>query len=118
MKGMFGIETINEQIGGVGNNIRPTRKGRLKAEVVQADGSKTTKILSPAKYSKDAKENLLYLTAVMTAGAKLSSTTNDDIQLVYPDGDTVTFDRRIKSRYGWVSGVDITPILGKHDRKR
>ena len=33
------------------NNTRATRKGKLKAEVVQADGSKTTKILSPVKYS-------------------------------------------------------------------
>ena len=47
----------------------------------------------------------------MTADAKLSSTTNNDIQLVYRDGDTVTFDRRIKTRDGWVSGVDIVPIL-------
>ena len=26
---------------------------------------------------------------------------------------TVTFDKRIKTREGWVSGVDIVPILGK-----
>ena len=83
MECMFHIETMNEQIGHVGNNIRATRKGKLKAEVVQADGSKTTKILSPAKYSKDAKENLLSLTAEMAAGAKLSSTTDNVIQLVY-----------------------------------
>ena len=31
------IETINKQIGGVGNNIRAIRKGKLKAEVVQDD---------------------------------------------------------------------------------
>ena len=95
---MFDIENINKQIGGVGNNIHLTRKGKLKAEVVQADESKSTKILSPVKYSKDAKENLLSITAEMTAGAKLSSTTINEIKLVYPDGDTVTFDRRIKTR--------------------
>ena len=61
---MFDIENINEQIGGVGNNIRATRKGKLKAEVVQADGSKSTKIPRPVKYSKDAKEKLLSLTAI------------------------------------------------------
>ena len=49
----------------------------------------------------------------MTAGAKLSSTDNNEIQLVYPDGDTVTFDRRIKTKDGWVSGVDVKPITGK-----
>ena len=80
---MFDIETTNEQIRGVGNNIRATRKGKLKAEVVQADRSKTTKTFSPVKYSKDAKEHLLSLTAEMTAGAKLSSTTNNDMKLVH-----------------------------------
>ena len=79
MEGMFDIENINEPISGVGNNVRATRKGKLRAKVVQVDGSKTTKILSQAKYSKDAKENLLSLTAEMTAGANLSSTTNNDI---------------------------------------
>ena len=97
--------TINKQIGGVGNNIRAARKGKLKAEVVQADGSKTTKILSPAKYySKEAQENLLSLTAEMTAGARLSSTTN-------------MFDRRIKTRDGWINGVDIVPIPSEHAKE-
>ena len=110
--------TINKQIGGVGNNIRATRKGKLKAEVVQADGSKTTKILSPAKYySKEAQENLLSLTAEMTAGIKMASTTNNDTQLVYPYGDTITFDKRITTRDGWVSGVDIVPIPSKHAKE-
>ena len=43
MEDMFDIETTNEQIGGVGNNIRATGKGKLKAEGVQADRSKITK---------------------------------------------------------------------------
>ena len=93
-----GVSYPSFKIGGVGYNIRANRKGKLKAEVVQADGSKSTKILSPAKYFKDAKENLLSITAELTAGAKLSSTTNNEIQLVYPDGDTVIFDRRIKPK--------------------
>ena len=82
-----------------------TRKGKLRAEVIQADGLKKTKILSPVKYSKDATENSLSITAEMSTGAKLSSTSNNEIQLVYPDGDIVTFDRRIKTKDGWVSGV-------------
>ena len=53
----------------------------------------------------------------MTAGAKVSSTTNNDIQLVYPDGATVTFDRRIKIRDGWVSGVDIVPLPGAQTKE-
>ena len=76
---MFDIEAINEQIGGVGHDILAIRKGKFRAEIVQANESKKTKILSSAKYSKDAKENLLSLTEEISAGAKLSSTPNNDI---------------------------------------
>ena len=109
---MFDIEAINKQIGGVGNNIHAIRKGKHRAQIVQADGTKT-KVLSPVKYSKDSKENVLSLTADMTAGAKLSSSLNKHIQLVYPDSNTVMFGRRIKTRYGWASRVDIVPISGQ-----
>ena len=68
--------------------------------MVQADGSKPRRILSPVNYFKDTQENLLSITAEMTAGAKLWSADNNEIQLVYPDGDTVTFDRRIKTKDG------------------
>ena len=37
---MFDIEAINKQIGGAGNNIHATRKGKHIAEIVQADGTK------------------------------------------------------------------------------
>ena len=36
-EGMFDIENINEQIGDVGNNIRATRKDKLKAEYKLTD---------------------------------------------------------------------------------
>ena len=45
MEDMFDIEAINEQIGDVGINIRTTRKGKLRADIVQVDGSKKIKIL-------------------------------------------------------------------------
>ena len=61
MEVMFDIETTNKQIDGVGNNIRATRKGKLKAEVVQADGSKTTKILSSFKYILQRRKKNCYL---------------------------------------------------------
>ena len=60
---------------------------------------------------------MLFITAEMTAGARLSSPTNNGIQLVYPGGDIVTFDRRIKIRDGWVSGVDIVPLPGAQTKE-
>ena len=46
----------------------------------------------------------------MSGRAKVSSNPNNDIHLVYLDRDTITFDRRIKTKDGWVSRVDIIPI--------
>ena len=81
---MLDIEAIKEQIGDVGNNMHAIKKGKLRADVVQADRSKKTKVLSPIKYSKN--ENLLSLTAELSVGAKLSSSSNNDIQLTYISG--------------------------------
>ena len=53
----------------------------------------------------------------MSADPTLSNTSDHDIQLMHPDGDTVTFDRRIKTRDDWVSGVDIVPISGQEVEK-
>ena len=64
-----------------------------------------------------AKEILLSLTAEMSAGAKLSSTSNNVIQVVYPNGDADMFDKRTKTIDGWVSGVDIVPFPGKEAKE-
>ncbi len=50
MEGMYNIKDINEEIGGVGSNIKATKKGKLRCLAVQADGSSTEKALDPVKY--------------------------------------------------------------------
>ena len=111
LEGMYDIEDIYEQIGGVGSNIVATKKGKLKCRAVQANGSSTNKVLDPVKYSVQTRERLLSITNEMSKGAKLGCDANNNIRLDYPDGSHIVFDRRIKTKDGWVAGVDIVPLV-------
>ena len=106
---MYDIENINEMIGGIGGNVQLTKKGKLRCLVKQVDGTSTEKVLT-VKYGEKAGENLFSITKELSYGAKLGSNDENNIILTYPDGSIVTFDRRIKTKDGWVGGVDIVPI--------
>ena len=60
LEGMYDIEDINEEIGGVGSNTKATRKGKLRCLAVQTDGSSIEKVPDPVKYSKNIRE-IFYL---------------------------------------------------------
>ena len=48
-------------------------------------------------------------------GAKIFSDANNNMGLRYPDGRTVIFDRRLKTRDGYVQGLRLVPIVnGEH----
>ena len=79
LEGMYDIEDIYEQIGGVESNIVATKKGKLKCRAVQADGSSTEKVLDPVKYSKQTRDQLLSITNEMSKGAKLGNDENNNI---------------------------------------
>ena len=49
LTGMYNGKDINEEIDGVGSNIKATKKGRLRCLAVQADGSSAERALDPVK---------------------------------------------------------------------
>jgi hypothetical protein len=51
------------------------------------------------------------ITQELSKGAKLDSDDDNNITLNYPYGSKITFNRRIKTRDGWVGGVDVVPII-------
>lgn len=108
-KFMYDVVAINERIGGIGSDVKATKKGKMRGLIKQADGTKTVKDLF-VKYCERAKENLFSITQELSKGAKLGSDDSNNITLNYPDGSKITFDRRMKTRDGWVSGVDVVPI--------
>ena len=109
-KGMCDVTAIDEQIGGIGSNIRATFKGKLRCEIEQADGTSTEKVLA-VKYCKDAQENLFSITQEMSKGATLGSDADNNMILSYPDESKIVFDRRIKTRDGWLGGVNVVPVF-------
>ena len=100
-EGIIDIETINEQIAGVENNTCATRKGTLKADTLCKQMDKKVLVFAILQQK--------YLDAPIYQAIQ----TMTYLQHVYPDGDTVTFDRCIKTRDGWVGEVDIKPIPGQ-----
>ena len=108
-EGMYDVEIIDQTISGIGNGVKAKKKGKLRCLIKQVDGTSTSKVLS-VKYCENANENLFSITQELSKGAKLGSDEENNITLSYPDGSSITFDRRIKTRDGWVCGVDIIPI--------
>ena len=90
--------------------MKATKKGKLRSLIKQADGTSTVKVLH-VRYCERANENLFSITQELSKGAKLGSDDLNNITLNYPDGSKITFDRRIKTRDGWVGGVDVVPII-------
>ena len=43
-EGMHDIEAINESIGGIGNDVRATKKEKLRSLIKQANGRSTIKV--------------------------------------------------------------------------
>ena len=110
LDGMYDLEDIQDEIGGVGSAIKATRKGKFKGYILQADGTKTYRELDCVKYSAELEQDLFSITAELSAGARITSDENNNIELTYGDGTKIKFDRRVKTKDGWVAGVDIIPI--------
>ena len=113
LEGMYDLEEINENIGGVGGGVKATRKGKFRGLITQANGDKAYRNLDCVKYAAGLQEDLFSITAELTAGAKISNDENNNIGLTYKDGTTIKFDRRVKTKDGWVAGVDVEPATNE-----
>ena len=107
--GMEDVEEIDEYIEGVGGKVHVTKKGYKRYDFKQVDGSSTQRRIK-TKYCPSLKVRLLSITAELSNGAQLSSDKHNNLVLTYGNGDTITFDRRIKTRDGWVAGVEMTQV--------
>ena len=118
-EGMFDIENIDSPISGVGNQTA-TKQGKMICEFQMQDGTTIKKRIS-VKYVPNLQHNLFSITEELSKGAILSSNFNLDIRLDYPNGSTLSFDRRLRTRDGWVPCVRFAPLkeiacLAKDDK--
>ena len=73
------------------------------------DGTTTRKTID-VKYVPNLSHNLFSITEELSKGAKLSSNSKLDIRLAYPNGSILSFDRRIRTRTGWVPCIKFVPL--------
>src|SRR5210317_1868871 len=106
---MYDTKEICEKIDGIGGQqILATKIGKKKVLFHQTDGKIVERIMDPVKYCANAQERLLSIPNEMSHhGAKLISNDCCDITLTYPNGDRIVLDRHIKTKNGWVPGVDV-----------
>ena len=62
------------------------------------------------KFSPDVAHMLLSITRELSHGAVLSSNEKKDLILTYRDGSKIVCDRGLKTKDGWVPGVELIPI--------
>ena len=62
------------------------------------------------KYGKDATK-LLSINRELSGGAVLKSDARNSLVLTYPNGDVIVCDRRMKTKDGWVPGVEVEDVI-------
>jgi len=82
---------------------------KLVCEFKMQDGTTTRKTID-VKYVPNLSHNLFSITEELSKGAKLSSNSKLDIRLAYPNGSILSFDRRIRTRTGWVPCIKFAPL--------
>ena len=62
------------------------------------------------KFSPDVAHMLLSITRELRQGALRSSNENKDIILTYRDGSKIVCNGRLKTKDGWMPGIELIPI--------
>ena len=112
--GMYDVQMINDRIGMIDakSSVRAVKMGRKRYIFRQIDGTETIRELYPVKYAPTVVQKLLSLTRELETGATLrSDTKTNNIELTYADKKVIVLDRRYKTKHGWVSGVEMLPIV-------
>ena len=106
---LFDVTDISEPIQGFSGVMTATKKGKMRCLARQVDGSTTELLRTNVKFCPNSSVNLFSMTESMSQGSKIESDDAKNLRVINGD-TTVTFDRHIKTRDGWVAGVDIIPI--------
>ena len=109
LEGMFDITSIDEEIKvGNGKTMKATKIGKLKCKVVQEDGSSCEVTLTDVRFVPELWVNLFSIGKVLSKGFQLG---NDGIKIHVSKNDfRLCFDKVIKTRTGYVLGVDMIPL--------
>ena len=106
---IYDVVLINDPVQGYSGVCNAVKKGKMDAQVCQTNGVMKKVPLNSIKFCPNALINLLSLTLVVYKGGNLETDDNKNIQLIFDHSD-ITLDFCIKTKDGWVSGVEIFTI--------
>ena len=110
-EGLYDYTTISEEITvGNGNKMIAKKVGNLRCTVQQKNGEKFVVVLENVKYVPDLWVNLFSINKALKNGFKIG---NEDVVLKLMKGKTTMyFDRILKTKDGFVTGIMLIPMMG------
>ena len=108
-EGLHDYTTISEEITvGNGNKMLAKKVGSLRCMVQQKNGEKFVVVLKDVKFVPELWVNLFSFKNGFNLG-------NEDVVMKLMKGKTTLyFDRMLKTKNGFVSGIKLLPILGNN----
>ena len=112
-EGLHDYTTISEEITvGNGNKMLAKKVGSLRCMVQQKNGEKFVVVLKDVKFVPELWVNLFSISKALKNGFNLG---NEDVVMKLMKGNTTLyFDRMLKTKNGFVSGIKLLPILGNN----
>ena len=104
--GLFDTSPIDEGVNTMSGRMKATMKGKMIVELQQADGKTVERMLENVKVCPGTETQLFSITQEISRGAKIFNQ-GTKLGLKYPNGEEFIFDRKIKTKDGWIAGVDV-----------
>ena len=111
--GMFDVVKVNVPIRiGNGKVLIAVAKGKLRAKVVQKDGTERIVVFENVYYVPELWTNLFSIGSAIKKGFKIG---NKGLHITLTKGkSTLEFDRVMHTQHGFVIGVEIIPIVDEN----
>ena len=107
-EGLYDVEEIKDEIQIGKGSMIATKKGKLKVNIKQPNGTTVCGVMSPVKYCKDLKFKLFSISMSMDKGFKLGN--NGRKIFVEKPGVRVSFDRIFETSSGYVAGAELSIV--------
>jgi hypothetical protein len=113
VEGLYNYTTILEEItSGNGNKMLVKKFGSLRCMVQQKNGDTFFVVLKDVTFVPELWVNLFSISKSLKNGFNLG---NEDVVMKLMKGNTTLyFDRKLKTKNGFVLGIKLLPILGNN----
>ena len=86
--------------------MKAIMKGKMIVELQQADEKTVERMIENVKVCPRMETQLFSITQEISHGAQIFNQ-GTNLGLKYPDREEFIFDRKIKTKDGWIAGVDV-----------